>query len=248
MKIISLARASCLALVLCLPSSMLATVVEKKSFADLVRQADMIAIGQVMTVESHPTRDQQYAYTYVIVGRLEILKGTYRQRKITLRMDGGWFGNDQLLSVHGIPEFQPGEKVVLFIQGNGQHMCPLVGWEQGLLRVVRDQQSGQEVLKTSAGLKIHTIEKSEFVIASSPEAIAAEASAGIPDYGQAQDPKSQAGIQSNAILTLENLKKEVTAVLAKVDPKTIPRVEVKSADLMLDSPGLQTAKPYQRED
>jgi hypothetical protein len=221
-----------------------ATVLEKKSFEDLVVQSELAAVGRVFNVESHPTPDGRYAYTYVTVGELEVLKGTYRQPVITLRMDGGPQGNGKLLVVPGIPNFQVGEKVVLFVRGNGQRICPLVGWEQGLLRVVRDQRSGQEILKTSDGLKIRAVEKGDFVVGSITSQSRAEASAGTPDDGEPQSLTHEQ--TAPAVLTLDSLKSQVRAVMIKAGPKAQPKAQVMSIEFTLDSPQTKTDKQPRR--
>lgn len=242
MKIISSAVAACLALVFCLCNAIFATVLEKKSFEDLVIEADMVAICRVLKVESHPTTDGRHAYTYVEVGGLELLKGTYPQSAITLRMDGGALDDGTVLVVPGIPSFQPGEKVVLFVKGNGLSICPLVGWEQGLLRVVEEKRSGQETLRTSRGLRIHTIKNGEFVVSSKAGRDEAEGFAGVPDYGEVKDLTRLEETEADTDLTPERLKSEINAILTQAGPKALPKEEVKSAEIKLDSPGPLTGK------
>lgn len=242
MKIISLAVAACLSLVLGMSNPILATVLEKKSFEDLALEAEMITISRVVKVESHPTRDNQYAYTYVEVGDLELLKGNYSQPTITLRMDGGPLGDGTALIIPGIPSFQPGEKVVLFVKGNGLSICPLVGWEQGLLRVVEEKRSGQETLRTSRGLRIHTIKNGEFVVSSEFNSNEVKASPGVPDYGEVKDLTRLEETEADTDLTLERLKSEINAILTQAGPKALPKEEVKSAEIKLDSPGPLTGK------
>jgi hypothetical protein len=163
--------------------SVFATTLQQKSFEDLVVEADMIAIGQVSKVESHPTGDLRYVYTYATLGQLELLKGIYRDPEITLRMDGGMLDDTTFLVIPGIPEFYEGEKVVIFVRGNGESICPLVGWEQGMLRVARDEKTGQEMLLTSQGMRIQKIERENFIIAHPSDNDNMEIFAGNPDDG-----------------------------------------------------------------
>lgn len=243
MKLSSLCVSSGLVVLLGLSNSIQATLVEAKSFQDLTLEAEMTAIGRVVTVESHPTVDLQYAYTYVTVGELELLKGNYRQPTITLRMDGGPLGDDTTLAIPGIPHFRSGEKVVLFIKGNGHHICPLVGWEQGVLRVETDKPLGREILKTSNGQRIQTIKKGEFVISSAADRNQTD-SAGVPDNGEVKNLNLTPlpGTAVTAGLTLESFKQQVQKVLIEAGPQGLSNVEVTSADLKLDSPGLRTNK------
>jgi hypothetical protein len=232
-------------LALGLSNPTLATVVEKKSFNDLVLEAHMVAIGRVTTVESHPTQDHKYAYTYVTVSNLEVLKGSYREPAITLRLDGGQLGDGRTLVIDGMPRFRAGEKVVLFVKGNGQYACPFVGWWQGLLRVEADNQSGKEVVKTSGGHPIQKIDRGDFLIRPKVSQQENADTAGTADEAQGQRSQGTAG--TNADLSLEDLKSQVSAVLAKADARGRAIEEVKSAEIKLDSPAPQVTRKFTKE-
>src|SRR5205085_1299911 len=164
MKIKSLGLLGAFALLLSLVNPLLATTVRRKNFDQLVQEADMVAIGRVQNVHSLPTADRQYVYTYVTVGELDIMKGNYDESQITLRMDGGDVGDGRRLVVPGIPRFSFNDQVVIFVKGNGQSICPFVGWEQGLLRVARDEKSGEAVVRSSRGQRIHAVRNGAFLI------------------------------------------------------------------------------------
>lgn len=233
------------ALLLGLCVSVSATSVEKKSFKDLVLQAEMIAVGRVVSVNSLPTTDKKFSYTYAVIGELEVLKGNYRQATIQLRMEGGTLGNGKTLVVADMPRFRSGEKVVLFVKGNGNRICPLVGWGQGLLRVVIDQTSGLEVLKTSESHKIHAIQNNEFIV--SPvvgRGFPATGTIISTDYGQVKDLSRLDDRIASASLTLTQLKTEIRNVLAQAGITALTGPEVKSANLQLNSPGLRLGKKF----
>jgi hypothetical protein len=239
---IYLAMATALALVLGLFTSASATVVRKRSFNDLTRDSQMIAVGRVESVESHPTSDHLYAYTYVTVGELDVLKGTYREPSIALRMAGGPLGDGRVLHVADIPQFQPGEKVVLFVTGNGRNLCPLVGWGQGLLRVETDAGIGREIVKTSDGLEISGIARGDFVIRAIPGSAEPEGSAGSPDEPAAQHTPTEKASGGEGHMTLDDLKQRVRGLLAKSGTSAKAAEEVRSAGIALSSPGARTPK------
>jgi hypothetical protein len=241
----SLAIAIVMTLALGLSNSAFATVVEKKSFNDLVLEAQMVAIGRVTTVESHPTLDHKYAYTYVTVGNLEVLKGSYREPAITLRLDGGLLGDGRTLVIDGMPRFRSGEKVVLFVKGNGQYACPFVGWWQGLLRVEADNQSGKEVVKTSGGHPIQKIDRGDFLIRPKVNQRATGDTAGTAD--EAQVPTSQGAAEATADLSLEELKSQVSDLLSGAGARGRAVEEVKSAEIKLDSPAPRITRKLAKE-
>lgn len=133
-----------------------ATTIAYKSFDDLVKEADGIVIGTVMSIEAH--RDGQgLIYTYVTLGDLELLYGRYNQKQLTLRLEGGRVG-DEILYVVGSPVFQQKERVILFVKGNGSKIVPLVGWGQGMFRVQKNPVSNQEVISDSDGNRVFAVQ------------------------------------------------------------------------------------------
>jgi hypothetical protein len=183
----------------------------------------------------------------VTVGELDLFKGNYRDSEITLRLDGGELGNGKVLVVHGIPEFFEGQKVVLFVKGNGRSICPLVGWEQGMLRVAQDEKTGQEIVLTSQGVRISKIDKGDFVLTSSPllanqSVNEVEFSAGRPEDGEGAKKARLDQENSEPLFTIEELTTQVHHILAKVKGSLISTEEVQSAEVKLDSPGFRAVK------
>jgi hypothetical protein len=59
----------------------------------------------------------------------------------TLEFLGGQVG-EQSLSVEGVPQFQPGERYILFAESPDKAVvCPILGLDQGALRVIHDEAS-----------------------------------------------------------------------------------------------------------
>lgn len=138
-----------------------ATTLLYKSFDDLVKEADGIVIGTVTNIEAY--RDGQgEIYTYVTLGDLEMLYGRYDRKQLTLRLKGGQVG-DEILQVVGSPTFQQNERLILFVQGNGSQIVPLVGWGQGLFRAQVDSASGQEVISDSDGNRVFSVQSGHVV-------------------------------------------------------------------------------------
>lgn len=139
------------AVLLCAPQ-VNATVLPYKNLNDLVEESDGIIVGTVRNVESHldPSKD---IYTFVKLDQLEVLHGNYHQRTLTLRLMGGQVQND-ILHVEGSPEFSQNDRVILFVRNNGSEIVPLVGWTQGVLRIVRDPATGREVINDHDGNRV----------------------------------------------------------------------------------------------
>lgn len=124
-----------------------ATSLREVSLADRVVRADLIAD---MTVVSVATRlstaagpeEPALPHTFVTFRVDRRIKGDLVGDTVTLRFLGGEDGQGLRLDVAGIPTFEVGDREILFVQGNGERMCPLVGWEQGRFRVVADEVYG----------------------------------------------------------------------------------------------------------
>lgn len=75
-------------------------------------------------------------HTFVTFDVQRIFKGQVAGGKVTLRFFGGLEADGTLLHSSRAPLFDVGERVLLFVAGNGQARYPLVGWRAGRLRLV----------------------------------------------------------------------------------------------------------------
>ena len=122
-----------------------ASTVEPKSLPELASAAELVFEGEVVRVAHRVSTvideaDAKLPHTFVTFSIKRVLKGhTQDPTSITLRFMGGSNGEGKTLIVSGVPEFQVGDRDILFVKGNGKSLCPLVGSDQGRLRVVRGQ-------------------------------------------------------------------------------------------------------------
>jgi len=140
-------RGACVVLItlLLLPAIGRATTVEPISFDDMVKQAELIFVGDVVDV--HP-------YTLQVRGR------TIVKTRVTFRVDDPIYGTRSLvevfdflggeaggigMAVEGMPKFSIGDRRVVFAHRNAS-INPIVGFTQGLLRVARDGTGVDRVL------------------------------------------------------------------------------------------------------
>lgn len=120
-----------------------ASSVPRVSAQDRIRQADFIFEGTVTQInhrnaEPSGVNQVRIPHTFVTFQIQRIFKGSSAAgNTITLRFRGGPDGMGRTLSISGIPQFQLGDREILFVRRNGVDFCPIVGWEQGRLRVVR---------------------------------------------------------------------------------------------------------------
>ena len=147
MKRLFLLLCSVLALVLS-PGAAHAITTVPRDFDQLVTRADTVFKGTVTSQTSQWVGEgaNRHIVTFVSFQVEETYKGQAASEQ-TLRFMGGTVGTTTM-RVPDMPQFETGEKAVLFVVGNGRQFCPLVGVAQGHFRVVKEALSGTERILT----------------------------------------------------------------------------------------------------
>ena len=145
---------ACLALLAGAPAR--ATTVLEKSFAAVVQEAEIIAVGSVTAIAAEWDADREAPFTLVTFSNVDILKGA-AATPLTLRFLGGPTPDGSILQIAGVPQFTIGERNVLFVAGNDHYAVPLVGIWQGVYRVVFDSTRGVDTIQTHAGQPLTTL-------------------------------------------------------------------------------------------
>ena len=125
-----------------------AITVVARDFDQLVTRADTVFKGTVANKHSEWTGEgnARHIVTFVTFQVEETYKGTVAAEQ-TLRFLGGTV-DDTTLEVPEMPQFEVGQKAILFVVGNGKQFCPLVGVTQGRFHVIRDATTGTERIFT----------------------------------------------------------------------------------------------------
>jgi hypothetical protein len=117
-----------------------ATTLARMSVAQMSRAAQVIVRAQC---EANSTGwDAGEIWTFTTFEVEEVWRGE-APAQISVRLLGGTAGN-LTSSVAGIPRFQPGEEVVLFLERTQRGDFSIVSWEQGTFRIRRDIRAGEE--------------------------------------------------------------------------------------------------------
>jgi len=170
-----------------------ATSVVELTFADLVAQAEVIAVGTVSDIHEQWDATQKVPLTLVTFSDLTVLKGN-PGTSMTLEFVGGTMPNGLVMVISGVPHFTVGEKTVVFCAGNHRDFCPLAGVWQGLLRVMTDPQRGIETVSDNFRVPITKIQDGKFMKFSTT---ATQETLSLPDLIQAiQTELQQSGHQS----------------------------------------------------
>lgn len=107
------------------------------SFDDQVREAEQIFLGKTVVVEAERRSTEQgnAIFSKVTFEVLDRYKGEGEAR-VTLEFLGGTIGDESMI-VEGIPTFDLGEEMVLFVSADRTRVCPVVGWSRGKFEVER---------------------------------------------------------------------------------------------------------------
>ena len=129
-------RGACLAaLVTLMPVALHATLELPVEFGEMVQGSQLVIHGRVVDVRGQQTSDRRSIETIVTVAVSEALKGRPGD-SVTFRMPGGEVGRYRRVIV-GVPRFENGDDVIVFLRGGAPAMPTVFGLSQGLYRVAR---------------------------------------------------------------------------------------------------------------
>jgi hypothetical protein len=136
--------------ILAVPS--LATSFEQKNFDQLVAEAEDIFAGTAIT--ALPRRLAAGGIvTDVTFSNLQIVKGNSASTEISLMTMGGTIGTETM-QIRGLPKFQTGNTYLIFSQGNGTTIFPVVGGDQGMFQIRSDVVTGEKRVYSANGMPI----------------------------------------------------------------------------------------------
>ena len=127
------------------PAAVRATTFEPLTFNDLVTQADVIFVGDVVDVRPYTvqTRERTIVKTRVTFSVADPLYGTSSIVEVFDFLGGE---TEELgMRVAGMPTFVVGDRRVVFARRD-RSINPIVGFTQGLMKVTRDAGGVDRVL------------------------------------------------------------------------------------------------------
>jgi hypothetical protein len=140
--------------VLSLPREGFATTVMAKSFESICHDADMVFVGLVSKVESRWAAPEQGTIdTLVTFSHIVPLFGV-DDNEVVLRFAGGAI-DGMREEIAGMPHFEVGDRVVVFAR-KGRLVSPIVGFHQGLFRVV--EEAGVPVVLNEGRFPVTAVE------------------------------------------------------------------------------------------
>ena len=122
-------------LVSMVPALVHATTVVPADLGELARDARAIVVGRVVAVDGRWTDDRRTIETIVTLDVETYLKGSFGST-LQFRVPGGVLGRYRNIVV-GAPEFAANQHVLVFLGARGPMIPYIVGFNQGVYRVVR---------------------------------------------------------------------------------------------------------------
>lgn len=130
--------------------------VAERDFADLVARAEQIVAGTITAIDAGEN-ERGGPMTFVAVDDLTVLKGEV-EPPLVLQIHGGMTREGIFMHVPDMPRFEVGERVVLFVRGNGREFFPLVGVWQGRFDIRHDPERGVAVVERADGTVVTGME------------------------------------------------------------------------------------------
>jgi len=213
------------------------------SFAHLCHDADLIVVGTVGRTATRLAGTARVVVTDVVFDDLRVVhQASFADAvpigaSITLSHAGGEFGALGV-SVSDQPQFVVGERYLLFALFDGRsYLHPLIGGNQGLFRLRRDDGTGIEYPLTGEGRGIRRIDGAELSVTPRVDEIRDGFAISRPvaidiDVGPRAAPGSADAARSRAIetgpapiLNLEQFLDAIDAELAALPPRTSLRLD-----------------------
>ena len=113
-----------------------ATTVLPVDFDEMVGRAHTVVRGRVVAVRAQETTGRRSIESLVTLDVVEVVKGS-NSSELVFRVPGGRVGRYRRIMV-GVPEFAPGDDVVVFLSGTFPVIPMPFGLSQGVYRVHRD--------------------------------------------------------------------------------------------------------------
>lgn len=129
-----------------------ATVAVMSSDAELTQTSRLIVQGEVRSMASQ--WDGREIFTYIEVGVGRVLKGRVAGRTIVVKQPGGTVG-ETMAWVHGAPQFQVGERVLLFLDTWPDGALRVTHLFQGKYKLEKDAKTGRvQAVRTAGGVPL----------------------------------------------------------------------------------------------
>ena len=133
--------------------SALASGEETAPLFEIAERSNAIYLTEITDIAYHTSlpniqNDRAQPFTFITYKVLKTLRGKARA-SFTLRFLGGAYKDGTVMALSNQPEFDKGDKDILFVSGNTLNACPLANCAQGRFRIIDGyvySDNGQSIL------------------------------------------------------------------------------------------------------
>jgi hypothetical protein len=156
------------ALALAMPVSIAASGAAQEQFElqDFVKLANLAFVGKVVRLENEAVPAKNMAFTHVTFAvEQRLFDRTRKEPQASLRLTfAGGHLDDRQIVVSGVPTFAIGDEVVCFVVHDDiRYSSPIIGGDQGMLRIIRDDVRGVRYPLLSGNRGILEVKKGSIV-------------------------------------------------------------------------------------
>jgi hypothetical protein len=134
--------------ILAVSGSLDASLIERRSLAELRDQATRVVLATVVSSETRPDPQGRMVWTDYRIHVEETFLGPSSQGEERLSFAGGRYGQLSI-GVAGVPILSIGGRYVFFLSSPGPFAAPTLGWDQGIFQLVNAE--GLLALVSAAG-------------------------------------------------------------------------------------------------
>jgi hypothetical protein len=133
-----------MSMMMCVFSASASSVLEV-SMDEMLQKSQFVFEGRVTAVKSMENSSKRI-HTYITFEILDVIKGEYNDKTITLRFLGGTVG-DVTMGISDMRYPQQGEQGIYFVESLERNQInPLYGWSQGHFIIDRDAAGNPRVM------------------------------------------------------------------------------------------------------
>lgn len=204
-----------------------ATTVERMDLSQVVHHSDRAFLASVVSVTPEWCASESRAYTTVVFRVERDLKGNLTNPEWSLRLLGGTAQTPDGQTIRqvtfGMPEFQVGERTIVFASDDRRLYCPVTGWYQGRFRVMLDAVAGVDRVYDNDGHPVTSLLSRGVQVSADGEAVTLSAFLAKVDDLAAMTPEQSPPMEAPRSTRLAPCPAEVRLSVPSAERPRAPR-------------------------
>ncbi len=191
--------------------SAIATTMVPMDLNDLVGLSSDVVVGKVIAKTAAWNPSGSCIVTDYLISVERSLKTT-QSGTMMLRAHGGEVGDDGIM-VDGVPEFEIGDLVVLFLDQRHPEIFPVTGLQQGVFRLIEVPDAAKRAVFTHDWQPVNRVDSGVLAIDYVPQDLTGPVETSHLDNADLAQRKQAAGSKAGSCLTLGSFLKEIQTII-----------------------------------